>query len=97
MLIIAIILMNVHSSNRKTTLWQPLITSMTAPIKGTIKVAAITKDGRITLTKAGEIILTRVGGTIITEEVEITMKIRGGITITTSGSRIRIRPTEHLI
>ena len=95
MQITVIILMSVHNSNRMTTLWQPLKTSMTAPIKGIIKVAATTMDGKTIPTKVGEIILTRVGGTIITEEAEITMEIRGGITTITSGSRIR--PTEHLI
>ena len=95
MLIIVIILMNVCSSNRKTTLWQPLITSMTAPIKDTIKVAATTMDDRTIPTKVGEIILTRVGGTTIIEEEETIKEIRGGI-ITTIGSRTRTSLTEHL-
>ena len=94
-LITAIILMNVRSSSRKTTLWQPLITSMTAPTKGTIKVAVTTMDGRIVLTKVGEIILTRIGGTTITEEAETIKDIRGGI-ITTTDSRTRTSLTEHL-
>ena len=87
MLIIAIILMNARSSNKKTTWWHPLITSMTAPTKGTIKVEIITMDGRT--------ILTRIGGTTITEEAETIKDIRGGI-ITTTGSRTRTSLTEHL-
>ena len=101
MLIIVIILMNVRSSNKKTTLWQLLITSMTVRIKDTInkaaittKVEAITKDGITTPTKVGEIILTMARGTTITEEAEITMETRGGIT--TTDSRIRTSLTEHL-
>ena len=101
MLIIVIILMNVRSSNRKTTLWQLHIISMTARIKDTInkaatttKVGTITKDGRTTPTRAGETTLTMAGGTTITEEAETTMKIRGGIT--TTDSRIRTNLTELL-
>ena len=101
MLIIVIILMNVRSSNKKTTLWQPLITSMTARIKDTINKAAITtkvettiKVGKTTPTRDGEIIPTKDGGTTTIEEAETTMEIRGGITIT--DSRIRTSLTEHL-
>ena len=101
MLIIVIILMNVRSSNKKTTLWQLLITSMTARIKDTInkaaittKVEPITMDGKTTPTKVGEIILTMARGTTITEEAEITIEIRGGITII--DSRIRTNLTELL-
>ena len=85
MLIIAIILMNTRNSNRKTTWWHPLITSMIAPTKGTIKVEIITMDGRT--------ILTRIRGTTIIEEVGIIREIRGGI-ITTIDSRTNL--TEHL-
>ena len=85
MLIIAITLMNARSSNKKTTWWHPLTTSMTAPTKGTIKVEIITMDGRT--------IQTRIGGTTITGEAEIIRKIRGGI-ITITGSRTNL--IEHL-
>ena len=77
--------MNAHSSNKKTTWWHPLTTSMTAPTKGTIKVEIITMEGRI--------IQTRIGGTTIIEEAEIIREIRGGI-ITITGSKINL--TEHL-
>ena len=94
--------MNVHSSNRKTTLWQLLITSMTARIKDkinkaatTTKVETITKDGKTTPTKVGEIIPTMAGGTTITEEAETTMETRGRIT--TTDSRIRISPLPGVL
>ena len=69
---------------------------MTAPIKGTIKMAIITKDGRIIPTKAGEIILTMAGGITLTEKAETIIETSGGITIITTDSRIRTNLTEHL-
>ena len=77
--------MNARSSNKKTTWWHPLTTSMTAPTKGTIKVEIITMDGRT--------IQTRIGRTTIIGKAEIIREIRGGI-ITTTGSKIN--HTEHL-
>ena len=84
--------MNARSSNKKTTLWQLLITSMTARIKDTInkaatttKVGTITKDGRTTPTKVGEIIPTMAGGTTITEEAETTKEIDERIIYTLFG------------
>ena len=103
MLIIVIIMTNACSSNKKTILWQLLITSMTTRIKGTInkaaiitKVETITKDGRTTPTKDGEIILPMAGGITLTEEAETIMETRGGITITTTDIRIRTNLTGHL-
>ena len=102
MLIIVITLMNVSSSNRKTILWQLLITSMTARIKDTINKAAITtkvettiKVGKTTPTRDGEIIPTWDGRTTTTEEAETTIEIRGGTT-TKTDNRTRTSLTEHL-